>query len=100
MATESASDAIAELSLQLLDLYRATGLVRQRIGFDGLVGWSGNGMGVLAKLSGQPAEAIEPQLSGVTPPTPGQARALCRALRLRGEAQAEGTRITVNGKAD
>jgi hypothetical protein len=91
MAGPNLSDQSAEDALALLDLYRSTGLVRQR------VGWAGDGVGKLAKLSGQTAEAVTAQLDGSVPPTPGQARALVRALRMAGD---EGAALAAsNGKA-
>jgi hypothetical protein len=73
------SDLIAELALGLLDVYTSSGLARQRVGF------AGDGMGRLARFSGQTEEAVAAQLDGSVPPTSGQAVALIRALRLAGQ---------------
>jgi len=79
MAGPNQSDQLAELSLALLDIYRACGLVRQR------VGWGADGLGRLARESGQTIAQVQAQLSGDAAPMPGQALALVRALRLAGE---------------
>ncbi len=82
MAGPNQSDVIAELSLAVLDLYRSSGLLRQRIGF------GDDGLGLLAKFSGQTVEAVQAQLAGDVEPMPGQALALARAVRLLGAARA------------
>jgi hypothetical protein len=80
VAGPNQSDQLAECHLALLDLYRASGLARQRVGFDGA------GLARMAKYSGQTEDAVTAQLSGEAEPMPGQALALVRALRLAGAA--------------
>jgi hypothetical protein len=79
VAGPNQSDQLAELSLALLDVYKATGLVRQR------VGWFGDGLGRIAKQAGTDAETVQAWLTGELQPLPGQALAIVRALRLAGE---------------
>lgn len=87
MAGTNQSDAIAELALCVLDLYKATGVARQRVGF------GADGLGRLARFSGQTEEAVAANLAGDVEPMAGQAVALDRAIRKAGEAAA-----ALNGK--
>jgi hypothetical protein len=87
MAGPNQSDQLAELSLALLDLYRSSGLVRQRLGFDNWDDVGGN-LGRLAKQAGATPEMAQAWLDGTETPMAGQALALCRALRLAGEPAA------------
>ena len=58
MAGPNQSDQIAELSMCMLDLYQAAGLVRNRIG------WAGDGLGKLARFSRAAEKQVQAQLNG------------------------------------
>jgi hypothetical protein len=90
MAGPNQGDMLGELCLAMLDVYRASGLVRQRIG------WDGDGLGKLARLSGQTEQQVQDQLDGLAEPLPGQALALVRALR---QCAVSPVGVTSNGKA-
>ena len=91
MAGPNQSDQLAELSLAMLDLYRSSGVMKQR------VGWDRDGVGKLARLSGQTSAQVQEQIAGHTVPMPGQALALVRALRLAGDRAAAAA--AMNGSA-